>query len=69
MTNAQDCSRFGKWIGGCKFEGRYDTDEPDLAQFEVLRGVGIPALVESLKAETYVRDVCIRCGRTVERGA
>jgi hypothetical protein len=24
-------------------------------------------LLESMRTETYVRDVCVRCGKTIER--
>lgn len=60
-----DCPRFGRLIGGCKFEGRYDTGPASLS-FDY-RGQRLAELVEATKPQTYVRDVCRRCGRTVER--
>lgn len=61
-----DCPRFGKWIGGCRFEARYDLSPADLSQFADLRGTGTGAFLERLRSKTYVRDVCIRCGKTIE---
>ena len=73
------CARFGKWIGGCRFEPRFDTKNTG-SVFESVFGsdatwktvsVGDgkfmrePVVPKSTK--TYVRDVCTRCGRTVER--
>ena len=58
--NAQDCPRFNAWIRGCKFEARYDERFPD-----GLRSVKGDA--DAFKLRTYVRDVCIHCGRTIER--
>jgi hypothetical protein len=63
-----DCPRFGRWIGGCKFSPRYDLGEPHSAYN--LSGGTAAALAyinDSLKPKTYVRDVCERCGKTVER--
>lgn len=59
------CPRTGQWIGGCKFEGRYDQVIPKgfirhMTEFE--------GSVKSLTVPVYVRDICVRCGRTVERG-
>lgn len=60
-----DCPRAGRWRG-CNFEARYD----------VINGPPKPpndTLITSWKvtgppgSRTYVRDVCTRCGRTIER--
>jgi hypothetical protein len=59
-----DCPRAGKWFG-CNFEPRYDLSPADCSQFGRIRG-SVDAL-EPLRAKTYVRDVCTRCGRTIER--
>jgi len=61
MTN---CPRQGKWFG-CKFVPRFDLSPADLGEFESIRG-NFNAL-EMLRKKTYVRDVCVRCGKTIER--
>lgn len=60
-----ECPRRGR-LFGCHFEGRYDLGPAQL-NFESLRGEGVGAFLEKFRAKTYVRDVCTRCGRTVER--
>lgn len=60
-----DCPRSGK-LFGCKFRGRMDkTGAVDA------RGYAGPVdaeMVNAMKSQwTYVRDVCERCGKTVER--
>jgi hypothetical protein len=61
-----DCPRFGKLFGGCSFSPRFDTGAPTATD---LKGdaVAVYAVIEHSKPRTYVRDVCERCGRTVER--
>ncbi len=68
-----DCPRFGKLFGGCKFEARYD--EPSL--FDSVFGSGmystikidgkIASVNDVVPMKTYVRDVCVRCGKSIER--
>jgi len=59
-----DCPRFGKWIGGCQFEARYDLSAVELpACHEVKMTL---TMAEKFRSKTYVRDVCIRCGKTIE---
>lgn len=68
------CPRAGRWIGGCRFEARFDVGAPavklplGVAPGEVL---WVPseqvAALHASKPQTYVRDVCVRCGRTIER--
>lgn len=59
-----DCPRAGKWLG-CRFEPRFDLSAANIDGFESIRGS--VAAFESLRSETYVRDVCVRCGKTIER--
>lgn len=60
-----DCLRIGKLFGGCRFEPRYDKSAADLSASKIdVQGRGA---IEALRHITYVRDVCIRCGRTIER--
>lgn len=64
MSDAVECPRAGRWFGGCKWEGRYDTHFPN----RPIRNVTVRAL-SRLKERTYVRDACVRCGKTMERKA
>lgn len=67
--NADACPRFGKWVRGCRFEERCDLAPADLSAFTNIKGNGVGSFMEKLRRKTYVRDVCIRCGKTIERGA
>ena len=65
-TKPEDCPRFAS--GGCKFEARYDDVPPPVntdpflrVQEAIFRRDGVPY------PKRYVRDVCVRCGETVER--
>lgn len=62
------CPRFGKLFGGCKFEGRYDLSAPAQV-IEEFKGssAAMVGIIEATKSKTYVRDVCVSCGKTVER--
>lgn len=66
MTN---CPRAGK-LFGCKFTGRFETVPPSPEMVAELRGelpVVFTADIIAASAKAYVRDVCQRCGKTVER--
>lgn len=60
------CPRAGRVVGGCQFQPRYDKG-PSQATFDG----GVTELrlrvLEAYRQVTYVRDICVRCGRTVER--
>jgi hypothetical protein len=59
------CPRFGKWIGGCLFEARYDLSPANLDQF--VGSIQMSAtMAEKFRSKTYVRDICVRCGKTKE---
>jgi hypothetical protein len=68
-----DCPRFGKLFGGCKFEARYD--EPPLlshlmgsGMYTTLKIDGkIASIDDVVPMKKYVRDVCVRCGKAIER--
>jgi hypothetical protein len=62
------CSRQGRWIGGCKFEARYDLGPADLSRFESLSGGRVVSFMETLRSKTYRGDVCVRCGKIVNEG-
>lgn len=64
-----DCPRQGRWFG-CKFEPRYDLGAAGAGgNIQSLRASA--AGLEKFRAKTYVRDddVCVRCGRALERTA
>lgn len=61
-----DCPRFGKWIGGCKFEPRFNKSAPDWSAFESINRM-TGEFAERLRTVTYVQDVCVRCGRTTSK--
>jgi hypothetical protein len=70
-----DCPRFGKFFRGCLFVGRYDSIAPSAEVIAAMQSIvdsgqlenEIAEALETLSSSTYVRDVCIRCGKTVER--
>lgn len=65
------CPKKGRLIGGCRYEPRYHVEEP----CEELRSI-ISKQWQTTQADrdllvrrvTYVGDVCVRCGRTVNAG-
>lgn len=60
-----ECRRLGKWFRGCSFKPRYESGPPDVR----VKAWG-PEAVDMLKAmrtQRYVRDVCVTCGKTIER--
>lgn len=62
------CLRAGRFFGGCKFEPRYDT----IPSGEInVKGSSRAAtdLIQAAARRIYVRDVCTRCGHTIEREA
>lgn len=69
LLGARECPRFGKMVRSCKFEPRYDEGVPTAAQPTSYHGPagGVARMLEASKPRTYVRDVCVRCGKTIER--
>lgn len=55
------------WFGSHKFEPRYDLSPADVSSFKNISGMGSGAFLERLRSKTYVRDVCTKCGKTIER--
>lgn len=52
-----------------KFEARYDTKYRDYSDLE-LNWVSISDIKEILnspKKQTYIYDVCVKCGKTINR--
>lgn len=61
------CLRLGKWIGGCKFEPRYDLSAAKPVKMREADAVTALEVLDRHRDSTYVRDICVTCGRTVER--
>lgn len=66
---AEECPRQIYLFGSCKFEARYDTIPPPPSACAGLKTSvgGADVFIRALTKTVYVRDVCIRCGKTVER--
>lgn len=69
MSEEPPCPRRGKWIAGCRFEPRFDTGAPTTTRITNSSSDDAATIIESSKPRTYVRDVCVTCGRTIERTA
>jgi hypothetical protein len=70
---SNDCPRAGRWIGGCKFEARYDEAPAELvsqvvAEISRASDGAVQAIMLGNKKSIYVRDICTHCGKTIERG-
>lgn len=61
-----DCPRAGWLFGACKFSPRYDIGAPADTGYSGA-AAGVICVIEASKPKTYVRDVCERCGKAVER--
>jgi hypothetical protein len=55
------------WKRPHEFEPRYDKSAADISNFQKFSGYGVDQMLEKLRKVTYVRDVCTRCGKTIER--
>ncbi len=62
-----DCPRRHAWFRGCMFEPRYDVGEPCVKNVQCFLPSSAARIIEASSPKTYVRDVCVTCGRTVER--
>lgn len=65
-----ECPHRGKWRG-CEFKPRYDSTPPTgedlpepLRECEYYNNEDV-AMVEALTKQTYVCDICTRCGAVV----
>jgi len=61
----------GVFFEGCregvhKFEPRYD-EEPNPYRFTSVKGIFSEDMRELMIIRKYVKDVCVRCGKTIER--
>ena len=51
----------------CNFQPRYDYGEPTIKHMKGGDPDTHVDLIEASKLKTYVRDVCERCGKVIER--
>ena len=51
----------------CDFQPRYDYGEPTIAKAGNIDAYDLMQIMEASKKKTYVRDVCNRCGKVIER--
>lgn len=66
-----DCPRAGRFVGGCKFRPRYDLGAPtfpgdSLSEISTSANA-VYVLMKESKPQTYVADVCERCGKMTAR--
>ena len=61
------CPRRGKLFRGCYFEARYDLGEPKFEGPVNYVGSDLKGVIDRHRAKSYVRDVCVRCGKVIER--
>lgn len=55
------------WFRGCKFAARYDEGQGSLPDPDCYSVLDAAELLKASKPKIYVRDVCERCGITIER--
>ena len=59
------CPRDYRIFPCCRFEPRYDKAALDLSK--IGRATASAEQIEAMCLKTYVQDVCIRCGKAVDR--
>ncbi len=69
--NQTNCPKSGRLFGGsCQFEARYDYDGPTDTLKEELSlkpHLSNADKEKLLERRTYVKDVCVKCGRSIPR--
>ncbi|HDR9497071.1 TPA: hypothetical protein QDC06_000258 [Burkholderia cepacia] len=64
----KDCPRAGRWIGGCKFEARYDKIPPSDSLVDAVSwSFSAQEIIASATKKIYIADVCTRCGKVIKR--
>lgn len=51
----------------CHFEPRYDIGAPSMSLEGKSTPSGFAEMVEATKPKTYVHDICVSCGKVVNR--
>lgn len=69
MSDRFDCPRLGKWFRSCRFEARYSDGRGAISKEAIAEAwpSDLANIYRATKPRTYVRDVCVTCGRTVEK--
>ena len=67
MSDCPHRTIFGRPL--CQFEARFDKSAATMPEikFERCSEHMLENLVEMHRSLTYVRDVCVKCGRTIKR--
>jgi hypothetical protein len=55
------------WFGSHQFEPRYDKEPSNAMSLGSIKARDVEMLDAMVTKRTYVRDICVRCGNTVER--
>lgn len=61
-----DCPRLTERDPPCQFEARYDEGPSRLPGSHRMENV-TPEMLDRFRCKIYVKDVCIRCGKTIKR--
>lgn len=65
MKDLMECSPYNH-----NFQARHDEGMPrDIKSFTCGLFQSQADIIESLKEKIYVLDICIKCGKTIQRGA
>ena len=64
VSNEHRCPH--SWFGSHQFEARYDLSPADMSALANFKARD-PRYMETLRSKTYVRDICTKCGKTIER--
>ena len=62
-----ECPRQHRFFPRCRFEPRYDLSPAQMPERLTSIKSANQNFWEQFRQETYVHDVCIRCGRVVKR--
>jgi hypothetical protein len=68
MTTDIPCPRRDKWFRGCRFEPRYEEGAAQIGNLQTVDGPDAVDLVRAFRPRNYVHDICIVCGKVVDRG-
>jgi hypothetical protein len=55
------------WFGSHRFEPRYDKEPSNAMGVGSIKARDMEMLDAMVTKKTYVRDICVRCGKTIER--
>lgn len=60
-----------RWSEGCsegvhKFEARYNSEWPKDQCYPTANNVDVIGLIEAIKTQAYIHDICVRCGKIIK---